>query len=213
MAVRVVHCIHQLHRSSNGRRSTVKYCSLVFVHRRRRRFYAVPPPHASEYITYAMASALGFSTLENIAFIYQTCQSESGWQFIALTVFERVGTGASLHAMTACLLAIKIVRRDLRGEQHTTNLWHVLQLPVLLHGTFNFALFCIRSAANGHIGWVPRNGISFVAVLALAVGVPVVTLMAWRAEIRKYRISQLWNEIFVFFFLTNANALGLTGPD
>ena len=90
--------------------------------------------------------------------------------------------------MTACLLAIRIVRRDLRGEQHTMNLWHVLQLPVLLHGTFNLALFCII-AANGHIGWVhPRNGISFVAVFALAVRVPVVTFIALRAEMRKYRI-------------------------
>jgi RsiW-degrading membrane proteinase PrsW (M82 family) len=41
----------------------LKYGSLLLI----RRFRAVV--HKSEYVTYAMASALGFSTVENLAFI------------------------------------------------------------------------------------------------------------------------------------------------
>ena len=157
----------------------LKYCSLLIV----RRYRAVV--HESDYITYAMTSALGFGTLENLTFIYQASQVESGGQ-LALSVFERVALGAPGHAMTSCLLAINVVRRDLRGEP--MNLWHVMRLPVLLHGTFDFVLFYI-SAANGNIGWVhPRDGISLMLVLTFAMGMSLATWVILRHQIRKYSI-------------------------
>jgi len=156
----------------------LKYGSLLLV----RRFHAVV--HEPEYVPYAMASALGFSTVENLAFIYLACQVETGWQ-LALSVSERV-VGALGHTMMSCLLAIKVIRRDLRGDR--LNLWHVIRLPVLLHGIFDFVLFCI-SAANGNIGWVhPKTGISLVLVVTLALGMPFASLGAVRHEIRKYNI-------------------------
>lgn len=157
----------------------VKYCSLMVV----RRYRAVA--NEADYITYAMASALGFGTVEGVAFIYQACQSESG-PIIALYVFQRVFLGTPGHAMTNCLLAINVIRRDLRGQH--MSLWQVVRLPVFLHGTFDFGLFYI-TAVNGNIGWVhPENGISLVLVLALAIGMPLVTCFILRHKTRKYSI-------------------------
>jgi RsiW-degrading membrane proteinase PrsW (M82 family) len=157
----------------------LKYCSLVYI----RRYRTVV--HESEYITYAMASALGLSTLENIGFIYQACQVESASQ-LALTLFERVALGAPGHAMTSCLLAINVIRRDLRGER--LNLLEMMHLPLFLHGSFNFALLTI-SAANGNIGWVhPTGGISLVLAMLLAIGMPLTTFLTIRYKSRKHNI-------------------------
>ncbi len=157
----------------------VKYCSLMAV----RRFRAVTSE--ADYVTYAMASALGMGTVESVAFIYQACQSESGPK-IAIFVFQRAFLGAPGHAMTSCLLAINVIRRDLRGE--SMSLWQVMRLPVFLHGTFDFVLFYI-SAVDGNLGWVPpENGISLILVLMLAIGMPLVTLFILRHQTRRYGI-------------------------
>lgn len=70
----------------------------------------------SGYITYPVVSALGLSTIEKIAFIYQASKVERGSQ-LALTVFERVAVGATEHAMMSYLLAINVIRRDLSRER------------------------------------------------------------------------------------------------
>lgn len=157
----------------------VKYFSLMAV----RRFRAVTSE--ADYVTYAMASALGMGTVESVAFIYQACQSESGPK-IAIFVFQRAFLGAPGHAMTSCLLAINVIRRDLRGE--SMSLWQVMRLPVFLHGTFDFILFYI-SAVDGNLGWVPpENGISLILVLMLTIGMPLVTLFILRHQTQRYGI-------------------------
>jgi RsiW-degrading membrane proteinase PrsW (M82 family) len=139
----------------------------------------------SGYITYAVASALGLSTIEKIAFIYQASQVERGSR-LALTLFERVAVGATAHAMMSYLLAINVICRDLRRERLKP--WEMMCLPVFLHGTFDFALLSI-SAANGNIGWLhPTEGISLVLTMALAVGMPLTTLVIIRYKTRKHFI-------------------------
>ncbi len=137
------------------------------------------------YIAYAIASALGFSTLENIGFIYQACQVESASR-LAITVCERVAIGAPLHSGSGILLAVNVIRRDLRHEP--LNLWQVMQLPILLHGTFNFFLFSL-SAANGNIGWVhPTSRISVVLCYTFTIVMLVTVYLLVRDQIRKHHI-------------------------
>jgi hypothetical protein len=105
---------------------------------------------------------------------------------LALTLEEGVAVGATAHATTSYLLAINVLRRDLRRER--LMLWEMMCLPMFLHGTFDFALLSI-SALNVNIGWIhPTEGISLILTMALAIGMPLTTLVIRRYKTRKHYI-------------------------
>jgi hypothetical protein len=67
-------------------------------------------------------------------------------------------------------------------------LWEMMCLPMFLHGTFDFALLSI-SALNVNIGWIhPTEGISLILTMALAIGMPLTTLVIRRYKTRKHYI-------------------------
>jgi len=157
----------------------LKYYSLVYV----RRYHAAV--HERAYIAYAIVSALGFSTFENIGFTYQACRVESASR-LAITVCERVAIGAPLHLGSGILLAVNVIRRDLRHEP--LDLWQVMQVPILLHGTFDFGLLAL-SAANGNVGWVhPTSGISVVLGYTFTIAMLVTVYLLVRDQLRKHHV-------------------------
>jgi len=106
------------------------------------------PTHQSEqgYIFYAMSIALGFSTVENIGYLYNACAvADETWE-IALSAVERICISTPLHLMTAYLIAIGVIRRDIRREP--LKLWQIMLLPVLFHGSFDFGLMIISAWAD-----------------------------------------------------------------
>jgi RsiW-degrading membrane proteinase PrsW (M82 family) len=155
----------------------LKYCVLLGA----RRFGKIHTKH--NYVVVAGAAALGFATVENLAFVYASTQSDESLASLTLTVLERLAVGISGHMMTAALVAVDVVARDLKKEPKTW--WQILWLPVLFHGGLDFALLAL-SAYEGNIGWVHPKGPSTVS-LALAV---VVGFQSTLAVVVKRRLGQ-----------------------
>ncbi|KAK0853131.1 hypothetical protein LTS02_012064 [Friedmanniomyces endolithicus] len=171
---------------AGGIEELLKYAPIAYLRRRRQH-----RPSADEraipkevYLQYAVAAALGFSTIENMAFTRVAVKAgEGGWK-LALTIFERVVAGAPGHCLTAALLAINVANM---GEYPTTprNLWRILGGPILWHGTFDFMLFAI-CALEGNVGWIhPENPWKVAGVLALAESIQLALFIhvrrQWRA--------------------------------
>lgn len=133
-----------------------------------------------QYLQCAIAATLGFSTVENIGFIYGA-RTDSRIMLV-VTVLERIVLGMPGHALSGCLLALSIVRRDLRHE--SVGLLGILAFPTFYHGLWDFSLFAI-SALNGNIGWVhPKNAVSIVAGLGMAVGISIAAFCHVQYEMR-----------------------------
>ena len=149
---------------------SLKYLSLVWARRSKR-----PITHEAQYLQYAIAAGLGFSTIEMIAFVAAESKSKS-LPMLALTVLERVALGTPGHVLNACLISIYAIRRDIRRE--ALSFWQVVGPSVFYHGVFDFVLFAI-SASNGNIGWVHPTDFR-----SLAIGVPMILgitgTLAWQ---------------------------------
>jgi len=159
----------------------LKYCILVLA----RRYGTLQ--HERDYISIAVASASGFATMENIGFVYGAYKGNESPGKVALTIVERTAVGILGHSMTAALIGVNVLARDVRHESRT--LWQMLGLPVLLHGSSDFALFAI-SAYNGNIGWVhPRKGSTVVLTLGIVVGLQLALAGVLRASLQHYGIS------------------------
>ena len=87
------------------------------------------------FLLYAVAGAVGFSTIENIGYSFQTL---SPWWQVLLGVAVRVFISSPVHVACALLVGIGVVRREVFGQR--VPLWRILCLPVLLHGSFDFFL-------------------------------------------------------------------------
>lgn len=131
-----------------------------------------------EYLNAAIAATLGFSTVENIAFVYAARNDSPGT--LALTLLERVLLGGPAHTLSGCLLSLSIVRRDLRRE--AIGWVRILAWATLYHGAWDFSLLAI-CAANGNVGWVhPRRPVSLMAALGVAVGISAAAFWQVRSE-------------------------------
>lgn len=137
-----------------------------------------------EFLQIAIVATLGFSTVENIGFLY-AAKDENILKLI-LTLSERVVIGSPAHALSGCLTACKMFRRDVRGESQP--IWRVLGPAVAYHGCFDFALFVV-SAADGHVGWVhPTKGSSLAIALFAAISIIVTSAMHLRRELNVLRL-------------------------
>ncbi|KAI8963320.1 protease prsW family-domain-containing protein [Daldinia sp. FL1419] len=138
----------------------LKYSGLAYARRRGR------IAHEHNYITLGAAAALGFSTFENIGFIYAAVQENKGAAHLALAIVERVLIGSPMHLMGGLLIALGTASRDFRGE--ASSLARIIGLPALIHGTWDFSLFS-TSALNGNVGWIHPHGKSLAIVIIIAV--------------------------------------------
>ncbi|KAK3638095.1 hypothetical protein LTR56_013306 [Elasticomyces elasticus] len=157
---------------------------LIEILRRQHRLVSQKAIPKELYVQYAVAAALGFCTMENIAFTRIAVQAgESGWK-LALTIFERIWIGSPGHCLTAALLAINVARL---GDYQTTprNLWRILGGPIFWHGTVDFILIAV-SSLEGNVGWIhPERPWVVVSGFALVECIQLALLWqvqrAWRS--------------------------------
>ncbi|KAI1383096.1 protease prsW family-domain-containing protein [Hypoxylon trugodes] len=141
----------------------LKYTGIIYARRRGRVI------SERDYITLGAASALGFSTIENIGFVYAAAvQQTTNFGKLALTVIERVVLGSPMHMMGGILTAFDASRRDFRGED--ISLGRMMLVPVFFHGIWDFSLFGV-SALDGNVGWVHPQGKSLVLLLGIAAAI------------------------------------------
>jgi RsiW-degrading membrane proteinase PrsW (M82 family) len=121
---------------------TLKYLPIAYA---RRRDAAQRRDRA--YIDYALAGALSFGVIENIGFLYASCEKgHESWARLLLTVFERVVVGASGHLLVAALTALRAIRRDYYGEK--LSWWGVVGSSVAM----------AFSTVEGSAGWIHPTG-------------------------------------------------------
>lgn len=146
---------------------SLKYYGLQFA----RRYGRVL--HPKNYLTLAMAAALGFSTIEGIGFVCAAVKDGQALNRVVLTVLERVVFGPPSHALGAALIGLNVVRRDFHGER--LRFGYIIGPSVLFHGFFDFVILGV-SAYEGNVGWIHPRGKSLLLVLAFAIG--FLTVMA-----------------------------------
>lgn len=136
----------------------------------------------SAYIYYAVAIALGFSTIENIGYLFNTCvEADAVWE-IALSAVERVCISTPLHVMTSVLIGIGVIRRDLQNEP--LKLRQIMLLPVIYHGSFDFGLMCI-SSVNEQIGDISSLMLTLVYVAVVELSLALTIRHQWK----RYQIN------------------------
>ena len=131
------------------------------------------------YIDYALAGALSFGVVENIGFLYASCEKgHETWPKFVLTLFERVVFGSLGHLLTGALTALRAIRRDYYGDH--LSWWGVVGPSVILHGTFDFVAMSF-SALEGNVGWIHPTGAQNTTVMfGLLAG--LVSNAAWRVR-------------------------------
>ena len=168
---------------AGGLEELLKYAPIVLLRRQRQRSGDKRPIPKEVLVQYAVTAALGFSTLENIAYSRMAVKAgERGWK-LALTIFERTIAGGPGHCLTAALVAINAARL---GDYRTTpsSLWSILSGPIAWHGAFDFMLFAV-SSLHGNVGFIhPDNPWTVAGVLLLAESIQFALFMhvgrAWR---------------------------------
>lgn len=156
---------------------TLKYLPIAYA--RRRGSPEQRQRRNRAYIDYALAGALSFGVVENIGFLYASCEKgREAWPRLLLTLFERMVVGSLGHLLVASLTALRAIRRDYYGDQ--LSWWGVVGPSVLWHGSFNFVAMAF-SALEGNVGWIHPTGVwNTTAMLGLATG--VVTTAAWQVR-------------------------------
>ncbi|KAI1376911.1 protease prsW family-domain-containing protein [Hypoxylon crocopeplum] len=159
----------------------LKYYGVAYARRRGRL------AHERNYMTLGAAAALGFSTVENIGFLYAAASEGQGLGKLALTLVERVVVGSPMHVMGGLLSGLAASRRDFRGED--LSLVQIIGLPVLIHGAWDFSLFA-TSALDGNVGWVHPRGKSLVAILGLAVTIQGTLAFVVRKKFISWKVHE-----------------------
>ncbi|RYP74222.1 hypothetical protein DL771_003155 [Monosporascus sp. 5C6A] len=146
--------------------------------------------HPKNLFTLAMAAGLGFSTIEGIGFVHAAVQENQPLGHIVQTVAERVALGPVTHALTAGLISLNVIRRDLRGGR--LRFGQVIGNCVLFRGGFDFIVMGV-SALEGNVGWIHPRGITLLFVLTVAGGF----IGAFTATVRRRFGRQTYFEVSV----------------
>ena len=156
---------------------TLKYLPIAYARRRGTAEHKQRRTRA--YIDYALAGALSFGVVENMAFLYASCEKghETGPKLV-LTLFERMAVGSLGHLLVASLTALRAIRRDYYGDR--LSWWDVVGPSIILHGTFDFVALAF-SALEGNVGWIhPTDVQNTTAMFGLLTGLMVVA--AWQVR-------------------------------
>lgn len=156
---------------------TLKYLPIYYA--RRRGVAEQRQQRNRAYIDYALAGALSFSVIENIGFIYASCeQGHETWPKLMLTLFERMVVGSLGHLLAASLTALRAIRRDYYGDRMSW--WAVVGPSVILHGTFDFMVMS-ASALEGNVGWIHPTGVWNTAAMSGLISGLIATA-AWQVR-------------------------------
>ncbi|KAK6083423.1 hypothetical protein SCUP234_03773 [Seiridium cupressi] len=124
-----------------------------------------------DFLIVTVAAVLGFSTIENIGFVYAAVQAEQPLGELIMTVMERVVVGPVGHSLPAILIGFNVIQREF--DNRPLSLFDILREPVLFYGAADFMLFGI-SAINGNVGWIHPGGtlmyLMFALVFAMQIG-------------------------------------------
>jgi RsiW-degrading membrane proteinase PrsW (M82 family) len=126
--------------AAGGTEETLKYYMVRDIKQRDPTFNS-----SRGFLMLGVASALGFSTIENLGYVTSGAMTTpftvQGFADVFGLVAERVLIATPFHCMTGFLIGIGLVRRDVLNHQIA---WiHILAAPVFFHGLFDFALFLI----------------------------------------------------------------------
>lgn len=131
------------------------------------------------YLFYAFAPALGFSTIENLG--YAVISSGA-----AVTAIERIFVSTPLHLLCGHITALQLVRKEVFGEK--LNYFQMIWRSVLLHGTFDLALFFVM-VSNPDVAeqlTSPAEGVSIIVAIVLLVVAIVYVGYARKLFLAKY---------------------------
>jgi RsiW-degrading membrane proteinase PrsW (M82 family) len=120
------------------------------------------------FLLYAVAGALGFSTVENIGYAFN---SLTPWYAALVGVLTRVIISTPIHVCCAYLVGIGVVRRDVFGER--LRLWRILAVPVVLHGSFDFFLMIAAATLESDSLDLLLIECAVVAVTGVALGLAI----------------------------------------
>ncbi|KAJ9646208.1 hypothetical protein H2204_000871 [Knufia peltigerae] len=128
--------------------------------------------HDRDYLVIPAAAGVGFATIENIAYVYGSYENNESPLKLAITILERTLVGIPGHSMTAALIGVNVLARDVRGIP--MSLPQILGVLVLFHGCSDLVLF-LASAYEGNVGWVhPRKTSTICVGLGLVIGIQAV---------------------------------------
>ena len=138
------------------------------------------------FIIYMVAAAAGFSTAENMEYLFMTPESMNHRtrpdcfppvEFAAsmLNLFGRVGMAYPLHLLCGALTGVQLIRRYLAPVPLG---WPWVLVPaVLTHGTYDFVLFVLAAMAGDPEEESESSGKGVTGMVLLVVGVQV--LLGW----------------------------------
>jgi RsiW-degrading membrane proteinase PrsW (M82 family) len=131
------------------------------------------------YVLYAAAAACGFSTIENVGYVFMAAKENiSGGLENA---FERIFVSTPLHVGTALLIGFGIAKKHVFNMPLKT--WQIMLVPVLIHGTFDFILLLI---------YAHQDSIDSTSVLVGSLISSILMLMLlWGLVIREKRAVEM----------------------
>lgn len=143
--------------------------------------------HDRDYLIITAAAAVGFATVENLAFVYGSYKNNESPLKLTITILERTIVGLPGHAMTAALIGVNVLARDVRGVPMTLS--QILGVLVLLHGCHDLVLF-IASAYEGNVGWVhPRKTSTMCVGLGLVIGIQAILVGLLRRRMEELQVA------------------------
>ena len=135
---------------------TLKYMPILYAKHLYPSSDAKPNPRNRAYLDFALAGALSFGLVENIAFLYQAVEGAGqSWIGLLITAMERLVFASAGHLLAAALTALKATSRDFYGQKLS---WGQVMMPAMvLHGAQNFVAMSM-SATEGNVGWIHPAG-------------------------------------------------------
>ncbi|KAK6376068.1 hypothetical protein LTS17_007319 [Exophiala oligosperma] len=105
--------------------------------------------HDRDYLVIPAAAGVGFATIENIAYVYGSYENNESPLKLAITILERTLVGIPGHSMTAALIGVNVLARDVRGIP--MSLPQILGVLVLFHGCSDLVLFLAKPALQSNL--------------------------------------------------------------
>ncbi len=106
---------------------------------------------------YAISASMGFALIENILYVVR--ETEISPLMLALL---RGLTAIPLHALCGAFMGYYLGMNKIKGKY---SLWHVLLVPIFIHGIYNFSVFSLGSFSSTMVSLI----VSFCIVIIVGV--------------------------------------------
>lgn len=123
---------------------------------------------ASAFIVAGVASALGFSTIENIGYVMYTWAESDYWVDWAIQIACRTLLASPLHCTTGVVIAIGVAKRDAYMDP-SLQWYHILAMPVFFHGSFYLAQLTYMVISDGTSPLLDLMSQIVISIVTLAI--------------------------------------------